>query len=375
MTEPDDKYSNVVNFSRRKLLKGLGVSGSAILLGSLGCSKRQVTESGCFLTTGGQIRWIVPFPPGGGYDIYSRLLAPFYKRKLGTDIIIENLPGAGGIIAANQLKSSRPDGLTMGILNAPGLLVASLTGETTVPNPVTDFTILGRIARNQVVLVTSNESAFKTIDDVMAESRKRPVLLGISEIGSTNFVNMTVMTSLLGMKVEFIPGFAGSRETSLAVMRGEVDISAFTFESILDRIEAGDLKPLLQISAESISSHPSLEGVPLLGGEQGVARRLAAESGRDGEQADSDARALVTLTRTGLLVAAPLGLDENLFQCLETGLHEALIDREFQAASAKANRSLNVGRAAETIYELKVASEQTKQFIPVIREAINKVRK
>jgi hypothetical protein len=303
------------------------------------------------------------------------LLAPFYKRKIAADIIIENLPGAGGISAANLLKSSRPDGLTMGILNASGLLVASLTGETAVPNPATDFTIMGRIARNQVVWVTGNDSKLKTFDDVMEESRKRPLLLGISEVGSTNFVNTTVTASILGMRIEFIPGFAGSRETSLAVMRGEVDMSAFTFESILDRIEAGDLIPLLQISAERISPHAALDGVPLLGGEQGVARRIAAESGRDGEQVDLDARALVSLTRTGLLVAAPLGLDEKMFQCLETGLYEALTDTEFQASSAKANRSLDVGRSAEALDELKVASEQTKKFIPIIREAINKIRK
>lgn len=360
--------------SRRELIKGLARAGGALLLNSWGCSRGALREATCFQTAGRKVRWIVPFPPGGGYDVYSRLLEPFYQEKIGAEIAVENIPGAGGRVAANTLKSSDPDGLTLGILNAPGLLVASLTGESSAPNPAKDFTILGRVVRNQVVLVTGYSSPFRTIEDVLAEAGRRHILFGISEIGSTNFVNMAVTASLLGIDARFIAGFAGSRETSLAAMRGEVDLSAFTFESILDRVEAQDLRPILQISAKTISPHASLEGVPLLCGEAGLVGGRAAQLGRDARQTEADAQALVNLSQTGLLVAAPPRMDEGLFQCLEQRLHETLTSPAFQAAAARANRSLDVGRAAEAQAYIESAAEQTVRFMPAVREAINKIR-
>jgi tripartite-type tricarboxylate transporter receptor subunit TctC len=356
------------------LIKRIGAGAGALLLGSWGCSRRHRVASPCFQTAAPRVRWLVPFPPGGGYDLYSRLLEPSFEEKLGAELALENLPGAGGIIAANTLAQSSPDGRTLGLINAPGLLVASLTGKTNAPNPARDFTILGRIVRNLHVCVTAGDSPLRTMDDILAESRKRPILVGISEAGSTNFVNLAVTADLLGINTEFIAGFGGSRETSLAVVRGDIDMAGFTFESILDRIEAQDLRPVLQISAERISPHASLEGVPLLGGDKGLAARRAAELGRDARKRQDEALALSGLTGMGLLVAAPPRMDESLFQCLDRKLHEALTDPAFQAAAAGANRSLDVGRAFEAQADIEAAAKQAEMFVPIIRETINKIR-
>jgi tripartite-type tricarboxylate transporter receptor subunit TctC len=277
--------------TRRRMVKSLSLAGGGLLFNWCGCSQGDRRPAPCIETAGRKIRWLVPFPPGGGYDIYSRLLEPFFRERIGADIVVENTPGAGGVISANKLKSSEPDGLTLGILNAPGLLVAALTGETSAPNPTRDFTILARIVRNQAVWVTGINSPLRSMDDVLAEAAKRPLLFGISEAGSTNFINTAVAAHLLDIEADFLAGFAGSRETSLAVMRGEVDLAAFTFESILDRIEADDLRPLLQISAARLSPHESLAGVPLLGGDAGAAARRAIARRRDAGQVAADAQA------------------------------------------------------------------------------------
>ena len=76
------------------------------------------------------IRWIVPNPPGGGYDTYSRLLAPFLEAELGVRIRIDNIPGAGGLRGAAVLGEAAPTGTTLGIVNMPGLLLASMTDAT-----------------------------------------------------------------------------------------------------------------------------------------------------------------------------------------------------------------------------------------------------
>ena len=361
--------------SRREMVKRLGKAcGGALLIHQAGCLKKESRQAPCSQLAGKQVRWLVPFPPGGGYDIYSRLLEPFYQEKTGAEILIENSPGAGGIISANKLRESPPDGSTLGILNAPGLLVAALTGAGNVPHPATDFTILGRLVRNQAVWVTAGNSPFRSIEEVLAESKKRPIVFGISEVGSTTFASVAVATHLLGIQTAYISGFAGSRETSLAAIRGEVDLASFTFESILDRLETQDLRPILQISPKSISPHPLLKDVSLLCGNQGIAARRAMELGRDPYKTEEDASALTRLIGSGLLVAAPPGMEEGLFHCLEQSLYETLTDPQLQAAAAKANRSLDVGRADEAISDIRAAAVQAEIFIPMIQDAIRKIR-
>jgi tripartite-type tricarboxylate transporter receptor subunit TctC len=361
--------------ARREMLKRLALIGGAALgLPQAGCSPKANRQTPCPQLHGRQVRWLVPFPPGGGYDIYSRLLEPHYERQTGAEIIIENSPGAGGIISANKLRQSPPDGLTLGILNAPGLLVAALSGAANVPNPARDFTILGRLVRNQAVWVTSANSPLHSLEELLAQAQRRPIVFGMSEVGSTTFTGVAVATHLLGIDTAYISGFAGSRETSLAVMRGEVELASFTFESVLDRLESRELRVLLQISAKPIAAHGLLDGVPQLCGAQGITARRAAQLGRDPQQSDEDALALTRLTGAGLLVAAPPNLPPELSGCLEQSLYEALNDAELQAAAARARRSLDVGRADEALSDIRGAAQQAERFLPILQAAIGKIR-
>jgi tripartite-type tricarboxylate transporter receptor subunit TctC len=213
------------------------------------------------------------------------------------------------------------------------------------------------------------------MEHVLAESQTRPILFSISEAGSTNFVSVVVTSSLLGFESDFVSGYSGSRESVLACVRGESDLVATTFESVLDHIEAGDIKPLLQISGERIAAHSSLDGVPLLAGDQGLAARRAKELGKDVEQTKSDARALADLLGMGILVAAPRGLDEDLFRCLDEKLNEALTDGAFEKAAVEARRSLDVGKAAEVVKEVAGATLEAQRFVPTVRERIARMRR
>ena len=300
--------------------------------------------------------------------------SPSSRRKIGAEIIVENLPGAGGAVSANKLKLSKPDGLTLGIVNAPGLLVSALSGETEAPNPARDFTVLGRLVRQRAVWCAAANSQIRSLEDVLMTAGKRKILFAISEAGSTNFVNVIVGSALLNIDAECISGFGGSRGSALAVLRGEADLLSLTFESALDHIEAGDLRPLLQIAGERISSHSSLDGVALLCGDDGMAAHRAVELGHDVARARDDAQALDDLTGSGIVIAGPLGLEEGLFRCLEQNLHEALSDPGFHAAAAGARRSLDVARADEARAELENASGTAQRFIPLVRESIRKLR-
>ena len=219
-------------------------------------------------------------------------------------------------------------------------------------------------------------SPFHSMDDLLAEAQKRPILCGITTLAETGFVNVAITSSLLGIEesIEYIAGYAGSNEAALAVVRGEVDFVAQSFESVLNLIESGDFRPLLQVSAERISPHPALDGVPLLAGDEGLAVQRAAALGRDVEEAKADAEALAALVGAGRLIAAPLGLEQGLFECLEQGLFEALTDPEFEAAAAAADRSLDVARADVAQADLQAAAQKAEKFLPIVQEAIRKVR-
>jgi len=370
-----EKVMTPLRLSRRQFLIVSGISGGTVMLGALIGTPGLAAPGPCPHIEGKRIRWIVPYSPGGGFDVYSRLIAPFFEKRIGAQISVENVAGGGGIIGAYEIAKADLNGLTLGILNGPGLLIASLTGETKAPNPARDFTILGRVVRSRLVWVTGKNSPFKTMEDVLKESKKRPIIFGITEIGSTNSVNIAVASHILNIRPEYVAGYPGSRESSLAVLRGDVDIMSLTFESGLDRIESGDLRPLLQTSVERISPHPSLEGVALLGGKQGLAARQAAQIGHDVDEAIADAAALIGLVDAGRLIVAPLGFEENLLRCLEKRLYDVLTDPAFVKAATAAKRSLDVARGAQAHADVIAAVGKAKKLAPIVRDAIEEVRK
>ena len=323
---------------------------------------------------GRTLRWIVPSAPGGGMDTYSRLITPIYARALGTEIVVENRAGAGGISGATAIRDSRPDGATLGLVNGPGLLVASLTGELSAPNPATEFTVLARVASSRHVWATGANSGLNTLSDVFTEAEKRPIIFGVREVGGTAFVNIAVTTSLLGVDRKIVAGFRGNLDTTLAAVRGDVDLVTYTFESIRNQIVSEDLRPILQVSAVPISSDPLLDEVPLLGGEQGVAASRASVLGRDTSEAVRDAGALSALIGAGRIVVAPLGLDSQIQRCMEEALDISLTSDVFRATAANAHRSLNLASSDQALAELQAAVARADRFFPIVREAIREVR-
>ena len=158
--------------------------GTLVVLLALGCSPygdeapqiANASSRGCLGVEGRTIRWIVPFTPGGGYDVYSRLLEPLYEEAIGAEILIQNRVGAGGRVGARAVRDAEPDGRTLGLLNAYSLLVGELSGDLSGLNPVEDFTVLGRISPSSPVWVTGSGSRYGTVDDVLAQEDDQPIL-------------------------------------------------------------------------------------------------------------------------------------------------------------------------------------------------------
>ena len=366
MNRPDTPEGR--RLSRRGFLGGL--AGTALAGRWRGV---QAQHGPCRHVAGRRIRWIVPYAVGGGYDLESRLLQPLLEERLDAQIVVENLPGAGGVIGLRTLARARTDGLTLGVCNGSGLLVAALTGLAGTPHPLHDLTILGRTGRNHGVLVTSTSSRIKTVDDLVRPSSRRP-LLGAASFGSNAFLSTVVMSDLLHVAIRPILGYNGSVSSALATMRGDVDVTAYSFQSLLPQIESGDLRPLLQLGDQPISTHPSLSDVPLLGGPDGWAVRRARASGRSPEAAEDDAAGLAALLAAGRLITAPSGLDVEVLGCLDRAIGDTLSDPRFTTVMTRARRPLDTATREGARRDFVKASRQSARFMPLIREALRKLR-
>jgi tripartite-type tricarboxylate transporter receptor subunit TctC len=347
--------------TRRALLAataGLAV-GAAATLGAA-----------CPGLAGGSVTLIVPYSAGGGFDVYARLVEPFLERRLAAEIAVHNVTGAGGLVGSKTVRDAAPDGRTIGIVNGGGLLMARLVEGDQVPDLAGDYTILGRLARQAYVWVTSPRSGVAGIADLLAPGR-RPAVFGITDVGGGDFVSAVLGSHALSMPVAFVPGYRGSQDSALGLMRGEIDVSSGSFESLLDGIEAGDLRPVLQLADKPLATHPALAGVPTL---VALARQRATAAGRPVEATVDDARAIAGITDAGRLIVAPRGLEPGLAACFEEALSAAAANPGFVDAAAKARRSLDVLGGTAAAENLREISARSSSFAPVIAESVRLVR-
>jgi tripartite-type tricarboxylate transporter receptor subunit TctC len=359
--------------TRRAFFHQLMTAGTLLLSYQWGSRVIWASATQCRPLEGQTIRWIVPHAVGGGYDTYSRLIAPFLAQALKAEMVIENIPGAGGIVGARAIMGATPDGLTIGILDGSGMLVASLAGESQAPEIANDFDIVGRIARSRQVWAVRSGARFQSISDVLRAAAQRPIVFGTLNVASLSFCNIVIASHLLGVDAEIVSGYRGSKAGVLAVQRGDVEIVCYSFESIRRHIESGAIKPILQISDEPISPHPLLQDVPILGGADGLAHLRSREMGRDPREAELDVNTLMGIIDVGRLIVAPKGLTPEKARCLAQALFETLATPNFRKAATKAKRSLEVGDAESVNASLQVVARRVDVFRQLIQGAIRKV--
>jgi tripartite-type tricarboxylate transporter receptor subunit TctC len=324
--------------------------------------------SACATLSGKTVRWLVPSKPGGGYDAYSRLIQPFLEARLNARIRVENRPEAGGIVAALTIRDARADGTVIGIVNAPGLLAAKVVGNDRAPDVSSDFTILGRVMGIQYLVLAGRDSGISNIGELLAIARQRTVLIGVSDSGSTSFFTVPVITSLLGVEHALVTGYVGNSARSLAVMRGEVDIVVLNYDSNSNRLDNGELIPLLQVTGEPVRH---IGPIPSL---SDIASRQAALTHRTPEQARQEADLLNQIVSTGRLVVAPLGLPEPLEACLGDAMLEVLGSDGLRRAAESARLSLAPLDRTSAEKNIDMAVGEIHRFEPLLRKALEQVR-
>lgn len=208
--------------------------------------------------SGAIIDFVVGTGTGGGYDSYARLLAPCLSEKTGARIDVRNEPGAGGLVAMNNLLRARPDGLSIGFMNGPGNVSAFIAQLEGARFDMSQFAMIARYTGGATLIATSNSSGFNTWDDVLAADRR--IIWGTTGIGSASHLNSLVVARVFdpGSANQIVPGFSGSAEAELALLRGEIDILSGGLDSRLQAIEQGDAIPLLLIDDKRDDRFPDV---------------------------------------------------------------------------------------------------------------------
>lgn len=348
------------------------ISRRAMLASTVGlaaCGRRDAI-TGCGSLAGKTIRWVVPYPPGGSYDVYSRMLEVLLEQELGAEILVSNEAGGGGLVGSTRIRDAARDGLTLGVVNAAGLFSGMVISKKPVPNPARDFTVLGRISKSQSVLVTGRKSGLTSIDGMVERQRSRPLIVAASGVAGNTLFSSAVSASLLGLRVEYVAGYGGSREEILAAMRGEVDLMSANYDTLQNSIESGDLVPLMQVASAPVSNLASMQKCPQLGGPNGEAVRRAAASGRTAEQAQADAEAVLDVSASGVLVTGPAGLPAELAQCLGQALSRAVASQKFQDAARAARRTYEFLDAPACVQLMPKSERAIERLRPILEEAV-----
>ena len=177
---------------------------------------------------GQSIKVIVGFTSGGFYDRWSRLLARFVPKYLpgNPEMVVQNMPGAGGLIAANHMYSvAKPDGLTVGMLSY-GMYLDQLVGRKEVQYDARKFNWIGSPEKSDVLLYMRSDAPYKSVQDIRSSST--PPKCGSTGTAGTDYILARLLEDTLGLKINTVLGYPGGSEIDLAVEKGEVQCRAMT---------------------------------------------------------------------------------------------------------------------------------------------------
>jgi tripartite-type tricarboxylate transporter receptor subunit TctC len=196
------------------------------------------------------IKIVVGFGAGGLADITSRLVAQKLSEQLGKPVVVENMPGAGGMNAALALARSTPDGHTMLLFS--GQNAASPALFKSLPyNVETDFAMIATVGVFDLVVVVRKDSPLKNLQDLIAAAKRDPQHVNIATIsfGSIQNLSALLFKSLTGTEITVVP-FRSTGEVQAAVLSGQVQASFEAVPGVIDQLRGGNLVRALAISSD-----------------------------------------------------------------------------------------------------------------------------
>jgi tripartite-type tricarboxylate transporter receptor subunit TctC len=213
----------------------------------------------------GPIKLVAQFPPGGLVDTVSRLMAPHLSSALGQSVVVENRPGAGGIIGTDFVSKQAADGYTLLVSHAAVHVYAAATRRTLPFDPVSDFTHMGMLCEAPMILAVRAQSPYQTLEQYVAAARKQPVRYGTSGIGSANHL-FGELLKIEGKAPEHdhVP-YQGSAPAMQDLLGGQIDSVFDPVTTNVAALKAGSLRALAVSTPKRLSALPNIPTFAELG--------------------------------------------------------------------------------------------------------------
>jgi tripartite-type tricarboxylate transporter receptor subunit TctC len=280
---------------------------------------------------GKSVRIIVGGSAGGGFDTYSRIMARHMGKHIPGNpaIMVENMTGAGTLIAAKYLHSSaKPDGLAFGIFNG-ALILGRALGMKGIDFDVRELEYLGVPVQDSPVCALRKESGVANVDQWLAA--KSPIKIGGLSPGNSTSDVPRILRAALDLPIQVVDGYKGTAEVRLAADAGEVNGGCWAWESVkvtwAKAVQSGDAIPVVQVTAKKI---PDLPNVPLaLDLAKTEEARMLIKAGAVDPSAI--VRVYVTTPRT----------PKDRLQILRRAFMNTLTDPDFVAEMKKSNLEIN----------------------------------
>lgn len=299
-------------------------------------ASQAVAQSDADFFKGKNITLGIPSDAGGGYDTYVRL----YGRHLGKhmpgnpSMVLQNIPGAGGLVQANRLFNTEPkDGTAIGLVRA-SVLYEGVFGNPQAKFDGRKFAWLGNLNADRDTCIFWHTTGINTPADFF----KNQVLIGATGTGAMSFSFPTVYNDVLGTKFKIIMGYKGTADRVLAMERGEIQgacgLTTGTFRATLEQpYKEGKLK---LVAIAGLSKEPNFPDVPnILSEAKTPEQRQALEF-------------LFAQMEIGRAMAAPPGTPQGRVDILRKGFDETVKDKDFLAEAEKLKLDISPISAAET---------------------------
>jgi tripartite-type tricarboxylate transporter receptor subunit TctC len=312
---------------------------------------------------GNTIRIVVGNSAGGAMDDWARFIAQHLGKQIPgrPDIVVQNMPGAAGIIAANYVYNiTKPDGLTLGLIN-PALYIDQLVGAKEVKFDWPKFSWIGSPERIDQVLYIRTDGPYKTLEDIR-KAAEPPRCAALARSGLSYFLPR-LLEEGLGIKINIVTGYGGGGEMNLAIEKGEAHCRAGTASAYVAReptrtwIKNGFIRALVQSGA---TRHSKLPDVPTL--------YELMETHKTPDAIKRVAKVLLSAGDVGRPFIAPPGTPADRVKILRTAFSKALNDAELLADAKKRRWDLDITTGEEL-------ESLTKDIMIQPPEVIDRVKK
>ncbi len=302
------------------------------------------------------INLIIAGSPSGGHTRYARLIAPYLEKHSGAkEVRISNMPGGGGLKAANHMWRVKPDGMTIAFGNASTLIMAPIAGSPGAKFDATQFAFLGRATSEPRMLMVGGKSDIKSIKDVM--NLKRPFVYP-SQGTDEDFYTMAVLADALGFQLKAVTGYEGNADTALAVIKGDGDGHITGMSESLAAMKSGDKRPILMVTDERIPEFPD---VP-------TAIEVAA-AGKQGAL-----RAIADILGTHRSYYAPPKTDPQAIAAFRAVVAAALTDPALLEETKKGNRPVSFMHGDRQQKAIEQIARESTGLAPIFKAAVKSIQ-